>query len=56
MLGLGGTLTKAATILSRSVRVDNADAQSAKPLGYVVENPGGNQPGLQELMDNPIGG
>jgi len=55
MLGLGGTLTKAATILSRSVRVDNADAQSAKPLGYVVENPGANQGTLQYLMDNPPG-
>ena len=56
MLGLGGTLTKAATILPRFVRVDNADAQSAKEEDYVVENPGGNQPGLQYLMDNPIGG
>jgi len=55
MLGLGSTLTKAATILLRSVRVDNADAQSAKDLDYVVENPGGNQGTLQYLMDNPPG-
>ena len=56
MLGLGSTLTKAASPVSFVIRLVNQHVRSEEEDDAIAENPNGLVAPLKFLTQNPIGG